>query len=142
MAAYEAVPMSQSERALVVLLRLAAAMLLLATVPVVMPFSWMEAIHRWIGLGELPDAKIVHYLTRSESGLYAYQGALSLFLSFDVRRYLPLILFQGWMAVVFGAAMLAIDATVGMPLPWILCEGPAVVALGIAFVWLASNARR
>ena len=134
--------MSRSQRALVVLLRLAAAMLLLATVPVIMPFSWMEAIHRWIGLGELPDAKIVHYLTRSESALYAYQGALSLFLSFDVRRYLPLILFQGWLAVVFGASMLAMDAAIGMPLPWVLCEGPFVVCLGIVIVWLARDASR
>ena len=134
--------MSRSQRALVVLLRLAAAMLLLATVPVVMPFSWMEAIHGWIGLGELPDRKIVHYLTRSESALYAYQGALSLFLSFDVRRYLPLILFQGWLAVVFGAAMLVMDAAIRMPLTWVLCEGPFVVCLGIAIVWLARDARR
>jgi hypothetical protein len=130
------------ERVLVVVLRLAAAMLLAATVPAVMPFAWMEIIHRRIGLGDLPNATIVHYLTRSASALYALQGAIDLFISFDVRRYLPLVLFQGWLAVVFGAAMLVMDAAVGMPLWWTCAEGPFVMALGIVFVRLSAKARR
>ncbi len=36
---------------------------------VVMPFDWMNVIHRQAGLGELPDVPIVGYLTRSISGL-------------------------------------------------------------------------
>ncbi len=134
--------MANSERILVVVLRLAAAMLLVAIVPAVMPFAWMEAIHKRVGLGELPSATIVHYLTRSASLLYALQGAIDLFISFDVRRYLPLILFQGWLAVIFGAAMLLMDAAVGMPPLWTCAEGPFVIALGIVFVWLASKAQR
>jgi hypothetical protein len=41
MAAPEAARRSRSERALVVLLRLSAALMLLAVVAVVMPFGWM-----------------------------------------------------------------------------------------------------
>ena len=134
--------MSGPERALTVLLRLAAALLLLAVVPVVMPFRWMEEIHQWIGLGRLPNDVIVHYLTRSLSALYAFHGAITLFISFNVRRYRGLILFLGWLAVVFGVAMLVLDAVIGMPLPWIIGEGPFVIALGIAIVWLAAKVRR
>ena len=54
---------------------------------VVMPFEWMNSIHRQVGLGELPHVPIVGYLTRSISGLYALHGALLLFLAGDVRRH-------------------------------------------------------
>jgi hypothetical protein len=134
--------MTRPERILIVLLRLAGAMMLLAIVPVIMPFAWMEAIHERIGLGKLPDATIVHYLTRSASALYAYHGAITLFLSWNVQRYLPLILFQGWLAVLFGVTMLALDLAIEMPLRWALCEGPFIVALGLAIVWLSAKARR
>jgi hypothetical protein len=133
--------MTAAERALAVLLRAAAAMLLLAVAPVVMPFRWMEEIHQWIGMGRLPNAVIVHYLTRSASALYAFHGALTLFISFDVRRYRTLILFLGSLGVVFGVAMLVLDAAIGMPLAWIIGEGPFVIALGIAIVWLAAKVR-
>jgi hypothetical protein len=134
--------MTGPEKALTVLLRLGAAMLLAAVVPVVMPFRWMEEIHRSLGLGELPDAVIVHYLTRSVSAFYAAHGAIILFISFDVRRYRGLILFLGWLSVVFGAALLILDAAVGMPLSWTIAEGPFVIVLGAAIVWLAAKARR
>jgi hypothetical protein len=134
--------MSSPERALTLLLRLAAAMLLLAVVPVVMPFRWMGGIHRFIGLGGLPDALIVHYLTRSASALYAFHGAIILFISCDVRRYRTFILFLGWLSTAFGAVMLVLDIAIGMPLPWIIGEGPFVIALGIAIVWLAARVRR
>jgi hypothetical protein len=129
--------MSRAERTLVLLLRLSAAMLLLATVPVFMPHCWMDAIHRRIGLGELPDMPIVGYLTRSLSAMYAMHGALLLCLSLDVRRYLPLVRFLAVLAVVFGAGMVVLDCAVGLPLRWILGEGPFIVVLGAVLLWLA-----
>jgi hypothetical protein len=134
--------MTAAERVLTVLLRGAAVMLLLAVGPMVMPFRWMEEIHQRLGLGTLPNDVIVHYLTRSASALYAFHGALVLFVSLDVRRYRPLILLLGWLGVVFGATMLAIDAAIGMPLAWTLGEGPFVIVLGLVVTWLAARAPR
>ena len=51
------------ERTLVWLLRLSAVLLLTAIVPAVMPFAWMKAIHRLLGMGELPEGPIIGYLT-------------------------------------------------------------------------------
>src|SRR3989304_571501 len=99
----------RAEKTLVVLLRLCAGVLLLAIVPVFFPYSWMAAINREIGLGELPDTAIVSYLTRSLSALYAFHGVIVLCLSFDVRRYLPLIICFAAVAVVFGVFMLLLD---------------------------------
>ena len=83
----------RQERILRILLRVAGGLPLTALLAVVMPTEWMDATHRWLGLGELPRAPIVEYLTRSLSLLYAVFGALWLYMSTDVRRYAPLIAF-------------------------------------------------
>ena len=129
--------MRRTEKTLVVLLRLAAGMLLIAVVPAVMPLDWMVAIHRWLGLGELPQTPIVGYLTRSLSAMYAVHGVVVLFVSLDVRRYLPVIRLLAVLNVVFGAGMTVLDVFVGLPLWWILGEGPPLILFGGVLSWLA-----
>ncbi len=72
------------EKTLALLLRLDAILLLAAVVPSMMPFAWMQAIHRSLGMGELSGGPLNGYLTRSLSMLYALHGAVMLFLSLDV----------------------------------------------------------
>ena len=134
--------MSWSEKALVWLLRFSGGLMLVALVAVFMPFDWMAAIHRWLGLGELPNTPIIGYLTRSLSALYAVHGALVVYLSFDVRRFLPVVRCLAVLSIAFGAGMLVLDCLVGLPLIWIASEGPFVVALGAAFLWLAGRIGR
>ena len=128
-----------NEKVLVWLLRISGVILLIALVPVVMPFSWMQAIHRQLGMGDLPTGPIVGYLTRSLSLFYALHGALIIFVSLDIRRYLPVVKFLAVVAILFGVSMVVLDSAVGMPLYWILCEGPFVVPLGIVMLWLAGR---
>ncbi|MHC4178182.1 MAG: hypothetical protein ACYSWU_11785 [Planctomycetota bacterium] len=134
--------MGWAEKTLIVVLRVSAVILLVALVPAVMPFAWMVAIHRGLGLGKLPEGPIVGYLTRSLSALYAAHGALVLFVSFDVRRYLPVIKCLAVLNVAFGAGMLTIDCTVGLPRWWIACEGPPLIVLGAAMFLLAAATGR
>jgi len=131
--------MRRSEKALVVLLRASALLLLVAVVPAVMPFEWMKVTHRWLGLGELPEGPIIGYLTRSLSALYAVHGALVYYVSLDVRRHLPVIRCLAVLSIVFGASMIVLDRAVGMPVWWIVCEGPFIIALGAAILWLAAK---
>jgi hypothetical protein len=51
--------MNRDERILVWLLRFGSAVMVTALGAVVMPFEWISAIHRQIGLGELPNVPIV-----------------------------------------------------------------------------------
>ena len=85
--------MNRNEQILIWLLRLCGVVMLTALAAVVMPYEWMNVIHRQTGLGELPHVPIVGYLTRSISALYAFHGALLVFLASDVRRYLPIVRF-------------------------------------------------
>jgi hypothetical protein len=134
--------MGSAEKALVILLRLNAVLLLTALFPMVMPFEWMEATHRWLGMGELPAGPIVGYLTRSCSLLYAIHGALLFYVSLNVRNLLPLIRFLAALGIAFGLGMLALDCAVRMPWYWIIGEGPLIAAMGAVFWWLAGRTKR
>jgi hypothetical protein len=54
--------MTRADKAVVLLLRTLGVGSLLALVPVFMPFSWMAATHRWLGLGEVPAGPVAHNL--------------------------------------------------------------------------------
>lgn len=129
--------MMRPEKAVQWLLRIDAVVLVTAFIPVAMPTAWMQEIHRRLGMGELPTGSIVEYLTRSLSLLYAVHGVFLFWLAADVRRYLPLVKLAATLAIVFGAAMLPLDIAAGMPLYWILGEGPWIAILGCLILTLA-----
>lgn len=104
---------------------------LLALLAVIAPTSSIAKIHELCGLGEWPDAPIVGYLARSGSLLYALHGAIILFVALDPARYLPLIRFMAWAAILHGVGMFAIDYVEGMPLWWRCFEGPGFSATGV-----------
>jgi hypothetical protein len=116
-----------AEQVLVWVLRVTAGMMLLALPAALLPSEWMRDIHRWLGLGEIPDAPIVFYLARSLSLFYAFLGFLLLYLSGDVRRHAPLLRVVALACLPFGLGFLVLDVTVGLPLWWTLSEGPFVI---------------
>ena len=124
------------ERTLALLLRIVGLVSFSAIVPTFMPFAWMEAVHRWLGLGELPDVPIVHYLTRSASLLYAAHGAVVVYISFNVPRYLPALRFVGGVLILCGLTMTAIDLSARMPWFWTVLEGPFLLLAGTVLVGL------
>jgi hypothetical protein len=128
--------MNHPKKALVLILRLVGIVELFAIPAVVMPFGWMAAIHSYLGMGELPDAPIVSYLARSTSMLYAVHGAVTLYITFDLERYWPLVRFWAIAIVIMGGTLLVIDVAIGMPTWWTLGEGPFVIAYGCTVWWL------
>ena len=126
---------------LVVLLRVWGTMGLLALFCVFMPTSWMAAVHESVGLGEFPGSPIVEYLTRSVSALYAGFGGLLLVVSWDVRRNRVTVAYLAAMAVVFGIVVLGIDLYAGLPLSWVLGEGPPTALFGVILLRLLRSVR-
>lgn len=109
---------------LLFLLRANAAMLLLAAPCTLLPFTWMDTVHRdWLGLGPLPDAVITRYMARSLSLTYALHGAVVLGLTTFWPRYRPFVPWLGWLHIAFGCGIVAIDLSVGTPLWWAVGEG-------------------
>jgi hypothetical protein len=131
--------MNRHERVLIFLLRCDAIILLTAVLPAVMPFVWMQEVHRFLGMGELPEGPIMGYLTRSLSVMYAMHGAVTLYVSFDVRRYLLIVKFMAVLGILFGLWLTGIDIAVRMPLFWTISEGPFIFLLSATVRWLASR---
>ncbi len=113
----------------------------LAVVPMVMPTRWMVAVNDALGLGAFPHAPLTEYLTRSVSAVYALLGAFTIYVALDIRRYLELIVFIGWLTALLGVALTAIDFWIGMPPAWSWGEGPPTVLVGGAIVWLARRVK-
>jgi hypothetical protein len=102
-----------------------------------MPLRWMDAIHRAIGMGALPDGPIVEYLARSTSSFYALLGALLWMVSFDLVRYRLLVRRLGMAIIALGILLLGVDIMAGMPWFWQAMEGPANILLGAIILWAA-----
>ena len=123
---------------LTLLLRIHGLVLLCALVPIFFPFEWMNSIHQFLGLGELNQAPITHYLTRTLSLVYALHGAVCFTITFDIKKYLPLIRILAIYHGLFGAILLAIDLQAGMPVFWTVSEGPPIVGFAIFIYWFSN----
>jgi hypothetical protein len=129
-----------TDRLLFWLVRVNAGVLLLAAPCALLPFAWMEAIHREkLGLGSLPDVAITQYMARSLSLAYALHGAVILGVTFDWTRYRPLVPLLARLHIAFGFAMICVDLSTGMPWWWAVSEGPTIV--GFAILILTVNRR-
>ena len=114
--------------------------LMIAFLFVLMPGSQMDAIHQWLGLGELPDVPITSYLTRSTSMLYGIHGVLMFVCGKNIRKYADLMPVFGWLHVGIGVALIGIDLTSGMPRWWTAFEGAPIALTGLLVVWLSKKA--
>lgn len=122
---------TRRESLLVFLLRFGGCVMLLAWPAVLLPTDWMEATHRWLGMGAFPHATLTQYLTRSVAAIYGVHGGLLLLLSTNVRRFSAVIAYVSIMNLIFGAVVLAVDLSAGMPWYWTLSEGPPVAGIGL-----------
>ncbi|HNY76834.1 MAG: hypothetical protein RBS72_00900 [Sedimentisphaerales bacterium] len=133
--------MKHSRGLLTALLRLTGVAMLGGLVFVFCPFAWMQRIHTGIGMGELEYTPLMSYLTRTLSAMYAVVGATLLFVSLDIRRYLPLIRLLGVIALAGGVGVTLLDAMLRLPAFWTLLEGPLTIGLGVALLVLSGKVR-
>lgn len=119
------------------LLRLAGAFEVLAFIAVVMPRSWMEISHEWLGLGLMPGGPILMFLIRQASYTYGMHGISLWVLSLDVKRFRPLVILNGIAYLLGAAVFLAIDYSTGMPLWWTVSDPVGCGVLGATILWLS-----
>ena len=100
------------------------------------PYTWMNAIHDYMGLGTMPDAPIVSYLARSLSAFYAVVATITLFIASDIRRFRSFVKLWSIIITVMGFVLLCIDVAAGMPASWTIGEGPPTIAIGLLVFWL------
>ncbi len=129
-------------RFLVLLLRVGGGLACTAVFAIFLPTEWMAAIHRWLGLGEFPDAAVTQYLARSVSVFYAMFGGLTLLAARDVLRYGPVITYLAIVTMAFGVVITGVDVVAKMPTYWILGEGPPTFVIGLVILLLNRRVQR
>ena len=125
------------ERLLTVFLRIVGCVAALAAFCVILPYAWMDAVHRALGLGALPAQPIVGYLARSTSALYALYGVVLLAASVDVIRYRPLLRVIGLATLALGLTLFGVDHVEALPRFWRIGEGSIDVVIGAVIVFLS-----
>ncbi|MGI9064821.1 MAG: hypothetical protein ACR2HX_00215 [Pyrinomonadaceae bacterium] len=125
------------QRLLSWLLRLTGSVELLAFVAVVMPRSWMEVSHAWLGLGEMPTGPIIMFMIRQASYAYGMHGISLWVLASDVDRFRPLVILNGVSFLLAGLVFFVIDYTAGIPLWWMAVDTLSCAFFGAALLWLS-----
>jgi hypothetical protein len=123
------------DRFLTLFLRVVGSVSGSAALCAVMPLRAMDAAHRALGLGPLPEGPVVEYLARSTSAFYALLGALLWAVSLDLARYRPLVRPLGFAFIALGALLLWTDFAAGLPLFWRAGEGPLDALFGAVLLW-------
>jgi hypothetical protein len=118
------------------LLRLAGAVEILAFVAVVMPRSWMEVSHAWLGMGEMPSGPLIMFMIRQASYTYGMHGVSLWVLASDVVRFRTLTLLNGIAYLLAAPVFFLIDFTSGMPWYWTVSDCLACGFLGAALLLL------
>ena len=125
-----------NRKVLVWLLRLTGTVEAFAFVSVVMPRSWMEMSHEWLGMGVMPVIPVLDFMIRQASYTYGFHGISLWVLSFDVERFKPLITVNGIAYLIAAPVFFLIDYTAGMPLWWAVSDSLACGLGGAALLLL------
>jgi hypothetical protein len=118
------------------ILRLTGAMEILAFIAVVMPHSWMEISHEWLGMGTMPQGAVLMFMIRQASYTYGMHGISLWVLATDVKRFRPLVIFNGIAFVIAAVVFFAIDYTAGMPWFWTWSDSIGCLVFGVALLVL------
>ena len=119
------------------LLRLAGSVELLAFLAVVMPRSWMEIAHTWLGLGEMPNGAIIMFMIRQASYTYGMHGVSLWVIASNVERFRLLIILNAISFLIAAPVFFLIDQTSGMPFWWTLGDTFGCGSFGAGLLWLS-----
>ena len=97
------------------LLRILGGICVLAVVPLFVPRTWLDAGHRFVGLGAFPTAPIAEYLASSVCALCTFYGGLLLVLASDVPRFIRVITYQAVAIMILSAFGIFAGVRAGLP---------------------------
>jgi hypothetical protein len=122
-----------------ILLRILGGMCVLAVIPLIMPRSWLDAGHQFLGLGEFPKEPIAEYLARSVSGLCAFYGGLLLLLARDVRRFVSIIRYQAVAIMALSVFGIFAGMRAGVPALFVIADALGCWLFLLPMLFLAAQ---
>lgn len=125
------------KRLLVWLLRVVGAVEILAFIAVVMPRSWMEISHEWLGMGVMPDGPLVMFMIRQASYAYGMHGISMFVIASNVVRFRPFVILNGISFLLAAPVFFLIDYTSGIPFWWTINDTLTCAFFGVALLALS-----
>ena len=123
------------------ILRLSGAVEIVAFIAVIMPRSWMEISHAWLGMGAISSGPVLMFMIRQASYTYGMHGVSLWVLASDVSRFRKLVILNGIAYLLAGPIFFWIDYTTGMPWYWTAIDSLGCLSFGAAILALNSIAR-
>jgi hypothetical protein len=123
------------------LLRFVGLVEILAFIAVIMPRSWMEASHAWLGLGGMPHGSVLMFLIRQASYSYGMHGVSLWIIASDVKRFRALVVFNGIAYLLAAPVFFTIDYLSGMPMWWALGDSTGCGLVGVALLFCQNRLR-
>ena len=128
--------MRNSDRNVLLFLRIVGGVSLLAFCAAVMPADWMIEIAETLGFEPFPNSPLTFYLARNLSLMYGFVGALLIVISMDLPRYRTLIWYLAVGTIVFGVLQFVVDSMSRLPDWWTLGESLSTLFGGALLYWL------
>jgi hypothetical protein len=97
----------------------------------------MEVLHSWLGLGEMPSGPIIMFMIRQASYAYGMHGVSLWVMATDVRRFQPLIIFNGISFLLAAFVFALIDYSAGIPAWWTVIDAFGCGSFGIVTLILS-----
>lgn len=119
-----------------IILKLVAAVTLLAFAAAVMPGRWIAETARWLGFDPFPESPLTYYLARNLSLMYGFIGAAIWYVATKLDRCRDLVKPLALASIAFSLSQAAVNIQSGMPAWWVATEFVATFVGGIALVVL------
>ncbi len=112
------------------ILRLVGTMELFSFGAVFLPRSSMDAIHRSLGLAEMPQGPVFDSVMREVSFTYGLHGVAVWLIASDVVRFRPLVVLSAIGYLLAAPVFVTIDLINGMPATWVAGIGGSCLLIG------------
>lgn len=117
-------------------LRISGVTEILAFFAVVMPRSWMEISHQWLGMGEMAGGGLLMFMIRQASYTYGMHGISLVVIASDVVRFRKLVILNGIAYLLAGPLFFWIDYSTGMPWFWTVIDSFGCGSMGAVLLLL------
>ncbi|MBT8339488.1 MAG: hypothetical protein HKP58_11960 [Desulfatitalea sp.] len=120
-----------------------AAIGCLSSVPfIILPWSVVERIALWFGIGAIPNDLLIIYLLRVSCGVYGMIGVYFIILAKNPLGYGPMLDLGAYGLIIFGLLSLFVGWRLEMPLKIFSGDALSGLILGIIIIALSSKAKR
>jgi len=119
-----------------------AVLCLLSVAGLFLSFSACEAVGKFFGVEELPDAPLIMYAFRTVAATFISIGVFFIILALNPMKYGIMVPFSGLAAVFVGVVCAISGPIIEMPAVWYLSDTLSCLVLGVLILAFWQQAKK